>query len=75
MPKKKPARPTPQRPIWTRPDLFFGDEFTGILGAVQLPTTSEPAAATRPAKAASDRAPHANYTVAEAAEILSLSQD
>jgi hypothetical protein len=75
MPKKKSAPKKTQQPIWTRSDVFFGDQFDGILGAVQLPTTTEPAAPARPAKAPSERAAHANYTVAQAAEILNLSQD
>jgi hypothetical protein len=75
MPKKKADAKT--QPIWTRSDVFFGDKFDGVLGAVQLPTaTDETAPVTAPrSKKPSERAPSGNYTVAQAAAILNLSTD
>lgn len=78
MAKKKTSRrrPEQQQPIWTRADLFFGNEFSGVLGAVHLPTTAEKSAdAPVPARRHSERAQGADYTVAQAAEAMNLSQD
>lgn len=37
--RRKPA-PKGVQPLWTRPDVFFGDQFTSVLGTVQLPVSA-----------------------------------